>query len=247
MDSKKIIDEVINYKDYVDRFYNKTRTYKKIREQKDIELQEELLTKVFQKNTITKENKNLDIILMKVTMLNSFYSTMIKNKDLVAVARYIKYLKIDEKLVKYKYKGKPNIKLIHELAYGIRDYVIKKDINNIYSFASKYCAWHEPNLYPIVDSYTKGVLYKINKELNLWKTIPHNNSDGFKRITHDALNHYDVYYDLYMGVLSYVKEEYKLTLSLKQLDIFMYEYGKEHKIQSQESGYYETKLKRLTE
>ena len=127
------------------------------------------MTKVFQKNTITKENKNLDIILMKVTMLNSFYSTMIKNKDLVAVARYIECLGIDERLAQYG--DKPNIELVYELAYGIRDYVIKKDINNIYSFASKYCAWHEPNLYPIVDSYTKGVLYKINKELNLWKTI----------------------------------------------------------------------------
>ena len=245
MDSKKIIDEVKNYKDYVDRFYNKTRTYKKIGDKKDIKLQEDLLAEMFQKNTITKENKNLDIILIKVTLLNSFYSTMIKNKDLVALARYIESLNFDEKLTQYG--DKPNVELVHELAYGIRDYVIKKDINNIYSFASKYCAWHEPDLYPIVDSYTKGVLYKINKELNLWKTIPHNNSAGFKRITHDALNHYDVYYDLYMGVLSYVKEEYKLTLSLKQLDIFMYEYGKEHKIQSQESGYYETKLKRLTE
>lgn len=239
MDSKKIIDEVKNYKDYVDRFYNKTRTYKKIREQNDIELQEELLTKVFQKNTITKENTNLDIILMKVTMLNSFYSTMIKNKDLVAVARYIECLEFDKELVKYKYKGQPNIELVYELAYGIKDFA-DDEINNIYSFASKYCAWHEPNLYPIVDSYTKGVLYKINKELNLWKTIPHNNSAGYKRITHKALNHYDVYYELYMGVLSYIKEEYKLTLSLKQLDIFLYEYGKEYEIQSQESGYYET-------
>ncbi len=237
MDSKKIIDEVKNYKDYVDRFYNKTRTYKKIGEQKDIKLQEDLLAELFQENTITKENKNLDIILMKVTMLNSFYSTMIKNKDLVAVARYIECLGMDERLAQYG--DKPNIKLIHELAYGIKDFA-DDEINNIYSFASKYCAWHEPDLYPIVDSYTKGVLYKINKELNLWKTIPHNNSDGFKRITHDALNHYDVYYDLYMGVLSYVKEEYKLTLSLKQLDIFLYEYGKEYEIQSQESGYYET-------
>lgn len=245
MDSKKIIDEVINYKDYVDRFYNKTRTYKKIREQKDIELQEELLTKVFQKNTITKENTNLDIILMKVTLLNSFYSTMIKNKDLVAVARYIECLGIDERLAQNG--DKPNIELVYELAYGIRDYVIKKDINNIYSFASKYCAWHEPNLYPIVDSYTKGMLYQINGELDLWSKIVRKNSEWCTRVTHKALNHYDVYYDLYMGVLSYVKKEYKLTLSLKQLDIFLYEYGKEYEIQSQESGYYETELKRLTE
>ena len=245
MDSKKIIDEVKNYKDYVDRFYNKTRTYKKIREQKDIKLQEDLLTKVFQKNTITKENKNLDIILMKVTMLNSFYSTMIKNKDLVAVARYIECLGIDERLAQYG--DKPNIELVYELAYGIRDYVIKKDINNIYSFASKYCAWHEPNLYPIVDSYTKGMLYQINGELDLWSKIVRKNSEWCTRVTHKALNHYDVYYDLYMGVLSYVKKEYKLTLSLKQLDIFLYEYGKEYEIQSQESGYYETELKRLTE
>ncbi len=243
MDSKKIIDEIKNYKDYVDHFYNKTGTYKKIGEQKDIKLQEDLLAEVFQKNTITKENKNLDIILIKVTLLNSFYSTMIKNKDLVAVARYIESLNFDEKLTQYG--DKPNIELIHKLAYGIKDFV-DDEINNIYSFASKYCAWHEPDLYPIVDSYTKGMLYQINCELDLWSKIAHKNSEWCTRITHKALNHYDVYYDLYIGVLSYVKENYGLEPSFKQFDIFLWEYAPKINTKSEESDYYETKLKRLT-
>lgn len=216
---------------------------KKLAEQNlptDNKVSEEVLEYFFQSCDQLKMNDDLKIVLSKVTLLNAFYRTTIDNINLVAVARYICSLNFDE-LISMN-GNEPNFDLVEKLAYHQSDalpdignkaflqfrvntkYGIKETANNLYSFATKYCAWHQPKVYPIVDSFTKGVLHHLvldNKELK--------NYIGFSRVTYEMLNDYKTYYNVYQGLRSYLNEK-GIDISMKELDIFLWSYGVEHSI-----------------
>ena len=90
-------------------------------------------------------NNDYEVVLTKVALLNLFYSTGIR--DLKSVAKNIVEKKIDDDLA----EGKPEV--VHRIAlveHGV------KTINH-FSFATKYCSFHYPNLYPIYDIF----VYKV--------------------------------------------------------------------------------------
>ena len=128
-------------------------------------IKEELLKRVFQ---TTKELGDICCILQKCTLLNIFYTTQIKDKNLIAISRRIYTLNSiqyhDMGLVEYllfheddpqKYRA-----LVNLIAYSSGD----DAVGNCYSFASKFCSWHAPHRFPIVDSYAKGLLYRITED-----------------------------------------------------------------------------------
>lgn len=207
----------------------------------DNKVSEEILEYFFQTCGFLKKNDNLKIVLIKVTLLNAFYRTTIDNINLVAVARYICSLGFDEMIDQNR--GEPNYDLVERIAYhqkeksikiGNMDFVniraktrngIQMHLNNMYSFATKYCAWHQPDIYPIVDSYAKGVIYHLannNKELK--ERLKE------KRVTHAMLNDYRTYCHIYRELRTLLENKVHQKISLKELDICLWSLGAERNI-----------------
>ena len=150
-------------------------------------------------------NTKIDEVLAKVTLLNTFYSTQIKNKDLINVARDIIDLEIDDKI----HGNEINISVVNEIAYKH-----KLHSSNLYSFASKYCSFHNEQ-FPIADSYSKGMLYYMNKSEKLSFTKDFKQKD---------LNDYTKYFGIYKAFV----EHFKLgEFTYKKIDKYLWKYAKQ--------------------
>lgn len=208
-------------------------------ERSDNKISEDILVRFFREDPQYSKNgpNDIEAVLIKVTLLNAFYRTSLNNIHLVAIARHICSLGFDERIVANTV-DKPNFDLVHDIAYSKSKYLhfpvkvgkkVSEYANNMYSFASKYCAWHRPDLYPIVDSYTKGVLYKIvsNKESELY----------MKDITKaKMLNDYEIYYSIYKKLFSYLNKILDIDIpDYKSLDIFLWSFGEKFGIKNTES------------
>lgn len=161
--------------------------------------QEKILENLFSNS----DNSNFETILTKTIYLNEFYSTRLDN--VIGMARHIEKLNIDSRL-------KANdLTLLEDIANT------PSEMNNAYSFASKYCCWHKPDVYPILDSYAKGVLYKMNKK---YKFMP--------QFTRNVISYsYDFYCMIYEKFIQYFNLQ---NYTLKQIDRFLWLFGKENKI-----------------
>ena len=93
---------------------------------KNYKQEDETLKWLFEK---FKKNTNLDEIIVKITCLDTFYSTnLTMNAKVPDIAEKIIGLNFDERVEKGR------LDLVDDLA--------KLTKNKTYSFASKYCAWH---------------------------------------------------------------------------------------------------------
>ena len=106
-------------------------------------------------------NTNKHYVLFKVVALNATYSTLIRgfsNKapSFYDVARHIVSLDIDAAL------GAGDVSLIEKIA-NVETGDGRKARN--YSFATKYCNWHQHHLYPIYDSRVDEYLWRLNREV----------------------------------------------------------------------------------
>jgi len=87
-------------------------------------------------------------ILVKVIVLNRLYSTNIYN--VYGVAEHIHRLDIDDRLASGD----------ETLVWDVTHAAFAPDQNfAFYSFATKYCAWHRPEVFVIYDSYVDDVLW----------------------------------------------------------------------------------------
>ena len=170
--------------------------------------------------------------------IGELFQQSLNNIHLVALARYIQSLDIDSKLANNN--GKPNFDLINDIAYKRdSDFVkfpvkktknsYKEEMNGLYSFATKYCAWHEPDIYPIVDSYTKGVLYRIYHDNECFRNHIEEHNPQITKLTQNSLNDYRNYYSVYTGLRDYL-EKLNIVISFKDLDIFLWSYGEKNNI-----------------
>lgn len=161
-------------------------------------VQEKALNKLF---TTMPQNTELEEILLKVTVLNKFYSAGILDKDILSVTIHIYNLNIDERLEK-------------------GDLSLVEDISNVpytkryYSFASKYCSHHKNLIFPICDSYVKEVLYYYNKK------------EHFAKFTKTKLGED---YILFTEVLNKFMEHFGISnYTLKEIDQYLWQLGKEY-------------------
>lgn len=104
-------------------------------------------------------NTSIDHVLLKVTALNATYSTLIrayseKKPTIYDLARHIVSLNIDERL------RAGDVALVERIAF--LDLGDGRKARN-YSFATKYCNWHQHYLYPIYDSRVDVYLWELNK------------------------------------------------------------------------------------
>ena len=81
-----------------------------------------------------------------------------------------------------------------------------------YSFATKYCNWHNRDAYAIYDSFVEKVLIAYKKQDHFSEFIKSDLKDfsSFKRIIEDFISYYDL-------------SDY----NLKEIDKFLWIYGKE--------------------
>ena len=87
------------------------------------------------------KNTELLDVLLKVSCLNDFYSTNIY--DTHAVAKHITRLHIDGAL------DRGDLSLVNKIG----PVKVGSKTRNFYSFATKYCSHHRPDVYPIYDRY----------------------------------------------------------------------------------------------
>lgn len=161
-------------------------------------------------NTIVKlfrdvpENNDINIILVKCATLNSLASTNII--DVFYIAKHIQKLKIDDRLIQ------GDLKLVDEIGKKIN---VGKSKRAHYSFASKYCSYHQPQKYSIYDRYVALILTELQDR--------HPFSD-FKR-AEDLKN-----YECYMKALEDFRKRYGFPeeeFSKKDLDKYLWLLGKE--------------------
>lgn len=93
-----------------------------------------------------------EAVVAKVKMLNMFYLTGIQAIDAMAL-NILRIKNIDNILAQKKYSAK--------LVNAIAQLELKDSTRTNYSFATKYCALHEPEKYPIYDSIVAAVLTKL--------------------------------------------------------------------------------------
>ena len=160
--------------------------------------QENALDKLF--FNLCPENKDMSDILIKCSSLNDFYSTNIFKVH--NVAKHFLNQKIDERL------AVGDLNLVMDLA--------NIEINGkrffFYSFATKYCSHHRPDIYPIYDSY-------VNKLLKYFR-----NRDGFMAFKEVNLKEYSSYYNIIQSFKSFYGLQ---EFSVKQIDKYLWQLGKE--------------------
>lgn len=107
-------------------------------------------------------NTDIGEVAVKLAALNGIYATNIY--AVVRVAEHIVGLGIDARLAEAKVD--PN--LIEDVA---RVEITKGKSRRNYSFATKYCAFHRPDLYPIYDSLVAGVLNTLLRQGEAFDTF----------------------------------------------------------------------------
>lgn len=145
------------------------------------------------------KNNALEAVLLKVVTLNSLYATGILG--VYEVAEHIFQLDIDQRL-----EG-GDLSLVEEIA--VVQFTNAQRRN--YSFATKYCSWHNSAHFPIYDSYVDYVLWTYQKEKPF-----------------SSFFHYELHssYERFVAVLNDFREAFCLTeYSLKHLDHFLWGYG----------------------
>jgi len=107
------------------------------------------------------KNDNLEDIIIKICIINKLYSTNIFS--VYNLAKHISTLNFDEAILKTDYS------IVNRIAtgHGIKPFKKGGDEKKeyiFYSFATKYCSWHDQFNFPIFDSNIDLVLRKYNVE-----------------------------------------------------------------------------------
>ncbi len=145
-------------------------------------------------------NQELGDILVKVKTLNSLYSTNIYATR--KMANSILEKNIDVEL------QSGSLELVDDIA--LTEIGNNKKRRN-YSFASKYCHWHQPDKYPIYDNLVESILWAYHKHFNF---------GSFKR---DDLRQYSKYKE----IIDNFKKDFGLTkFSYREIDKFLWVYAK---------------------
>jgi hypothetical protein len=160
--------------------------------------QERALDKLFLE--LCKYNTCIEDILIKCSALNDFYSTNIFKVH--NVAQHFLHKDIDKRL------NEGDLTLVEDLSH----ITINGKLFNFYSFASKYCSHHRPDIYPIYDSY-------VHRLLNYFR-----DSDKFYNFKGADLKNYKSY----VAIIQEFKKFYSLDhFTIKEIDKYLWQLGKE--------------------
>jgi len=165
-------------------------------EEPSTKLGEEALAKLL---AAFPHNTEVSQVLLKVIVLDQRYSTRIRYMDIDNFARHIATSGIDELIT----QGSPNAVERIWNCEGMRNY---------YSFATKFCSWHNPTTYPIYDHYVDACLWAYKKQ------------DSFFDFQHQDL--YD--YEKLVKIVSDFRDHYGLNqFTFREIDKFLWRTGYE--------------------
>lgn len=195
-EAKKVLEE-----------FNKDKKYEHYREE------EKLIIELFTKH---KENTDEKAVLLKVCILDSFYSTnlrMLGEGGVYEMAKHIVKLGTDKDL------QNKSLELISKIA----DFTSEKGKRKVlYSFATKYCFFHNPNFYIIYDSFVEKALIFYNKKDKFYKT----------KFTQNHIKDYTTFMDIFKSFKSFYALE---SFNNRELDHFLWIEGKELEKQNQKT------------
>ena len=139
-------------------------------------------------------------MLLKSIVLNALYGTRIMRID--KIARHICELDIDDRL------KVGDSQIVDQIA----KVTIKGKERRNYSFASKYCSFHQPMLYPIYDSIVDRILRAYQRQ------------DRFLSQPLGDLKDYRRFKEVLEKFVSFYENAGKP--SWRELDYFLHDYGK---------------------
>lgn len=160
----------------------------------------ELFTEKFPLNT------NVEEVEIKIKMLNVFYRTQVAKTSLEAEMIVAKG--IDAKLRAGDLSVVTDITRV-DWVNGDKHYC-----RNNYCFATKYCSFHRPDIYPMFDAYICNMLKKYQSAYSF----------TLLDITDAKMKDYL----FFAAVINDFKTFFRLTgCSVKSIDMFLWQYGKE--------------------
>ena len=161
---------------------------------------EEILDQLFSDDS---SNDEIHIVFKKVCLLNSMASTNVYAR--FAMSKHILSIRdFDERLYREK-----DASLVRDISH----ITINGKHRNFYSFASKYCSYHDHESYPMFDRFVERILilYRDNYAFGQFRNIDLRDYKVFKEI----LNTFRSYFEL--------------EKSFREIDNFLWLYGKEIK------------------
>ncbi|MBX3283477.1 MAG: hypothetical protein KF756_13510 [Acidobacteria bacterium] len=162
------------------------------------QLQEAGLKRLF--DELCRGHNDVLSVLLKVSVLNDFYSTHIF--DIQPVAKHIVALDVSKRI------EEGDLTLVNEMALVL----VGEKRKNFYSFATKYCSHHNADAFPIYDSYVDKMLKYFRDE------------DGFASFRSADLRRYIEF----VRVIKAFRQYYSLDkFSLREIDIYLWIAGKE--------------------
>lgn len=171
------------------------------------------LRTLFQK--VTPNNSDVGEVAVKVAALNGIYATNIY--AVVQVAEHIVRLGIDTRLA----EAEVDSNLIEDIA---RVEIPKGKQRRNYAFATKYCAFHKPDLYPIYDSLVDGVLNDLLRQGEAF--------DSFVRGEHWRTD-----YTIWCRSITKFRIHYGLeAFSIRDIDKYLWMVAKERQAKSGTAG-----------
>jgi hypothetical protein len=142
-------------------------------------------------------NTEVSHVLLKILVLNKVYSTRIDDMEVWPLARHIAGLGIDSLMDQ------------GDAAAVIRIYKCA-NLRMYYSFATKFCSWHNPTAYPIYDRYTDVCLWAYRKQ------------DRFADFQRQDLGRYEKLVE----IVSTFRHRYGLhCFTFRQMDKFLWRTG----------------------
>lgn len=129
--------------------------------------QEKVVENIFSENGVFAKlgRENLQqIVLLKVSVLDSFYSTNLAKFGIYEVAKHITKLEQKDQIhQKIRNANPQNYNELKDIVKQIAGCKRKDDKKKVfYSFATKYCFHHNQNAFRIYDSFVREVLVFFN-------------------------------------------------------------------------------------
>lgn len=161
-------------------------------------LQEQIIDLIFRKR-YAFQNTNADVVKLKTITLNLYYSTYIRATTKLATG-ILQIQNLDARLQN-------------------GDLTLVDDVANVlsrrnYSFATKYCACHNPKAYPIYDNIVADYLAKV---------IIKGNLKGYQATSLTAAKNIMQEYQDYVAIYNAFIKQYKLKrLSYREVDWYIW-------------------------
>ena len=194
-----------------------------------------------------QKDKTLQNVLLKVSVLDSFYSTNLTRSKfgVYKVAKHIAELESNKQIHQKIRNATPqNYNELKDIVKQIAKCNLEKTIKdkviiiNPYSFATKYCFHHNQNAFRIYDSFVREVLVFFNngksdtsnaKFADMPSELVGTNFYG-KKLTNKELKDYDTYNTFLQAIDEFAKHYGLENENTRDLDYFLWILGKENRI-----------------